>query len=255
MSRIAMSNITWDFSDRVVVVTGSASGIGARAVESFAAAGASVYGLDINPPEGDEAANGARATFAECDITDGAAVDAFFGRIDDKHGRLDVLVNNASGFWTQHTIESTPEDDWDRVVALNLKGTFLCVRRAIALLRRSETGRVVNLSSLAGQTAGYTTSPAYAASKAGVLALTRILAHELAGNGVTANAIAPSAVLTDRILAVRDEEDRARTTASIPLGRYGDVNEIVNWMMFLASAESGYMTGQTVSVNGGRFMA
>ena len=100
----------------------------------------------------------------------------------------------------------------------------------------------------------YRSSPPYAAAKAGVLALTRVLAYELADSGVTANAIAPSAVLTDRVKEVRGPEERARTQRTIPLGRYGEVHDIVHWMLFLASDEAGYMTGQTLSVNGGRFM-
>jgi len=101
----------------------------------------------------------------------------------------------------------------------------------------------------------YRSSPPYSAAKAGVLALARVLAFELAEDGITSNALSPSAVMTDRIKVVRSEEERAKTAASIPLGRYGQVDDLVAWMMFLASEEGGYMTGETLNVNGGRFMA
>ncbi|MCY3642345.1 MAG: SDR family NAD(P)-dependent oxidoreductase [Acidimicrobiaceae bacterium] len=250
-----MSNVAWDFSGRVVAVTGSASGMGADAVRAFAAAGAEVYGLDIDEERGSEVAAGAGARFLRCDVTDAAPVEAAFDRIEQDAGRLDVLINNAGGFWHQHTTETLPTSEWDAVVDLNLKGVFLCTRRAMPLLRRSPAGRIITLSSLAGQTAVYRSSPAYAAAKAGVLALSRVFAYELAPDGVTSNAIAPSAVMTDRIREVRGPDERARTEAAIPLGRYGTTGEIVNWMMFLASDEAAYMTGQTVTVNGGRFMA
>ncbi len=250
-----MTNVAWDFSDRVVAVTGSASGMGADAMGAFAAAGAEVYGLDIDGDAGLAAAADAGACFLHCDVTEAASVEAAFDRIERDSGRLDALINNAGGFWQQHTTETLSSIEWDEVVDLNLKGVFLCTRRAMPLLRRSRAGRIVTLSSLAGQTTVYRSSPAYAAAKAGVLALSRVFAYELAADGVTSNAIAPSAVMTDRIREVRGPVERARTEAAIPLGRYGTTGEIVNWMMFLASDEAAYMTGQTVTVNGGRFMA
>jgi 3-oxoacyl-[acyl-carrier protein] reductase len=250
-----VSNVTWDFADRVVVITGSAAGMGERAVSAFAEAGARVFGLDVDVDAGERSARRAGASFMECDVTDRARVAEVFSGIGRGAGRLDVLVNNAGGFWHQETTESTSEEEWDRVVDLNLKGVFLCSQQAIPLLRRSKAGRIITLSSLAGQTAIYRSSPPYAAAKAGVLALSRVLAYELAEAGITSNAIAPSAVLTDRIKEVRGPEERAATEATIPLGHYGEVDDIVNWMMFLASDEAAYMTGQTVTVNGGRFMA
>lgn len=249
-----MADVAWTFSDRVVAITGSATGMGEAAVGAFAAAGAQVFGLDVDADRGRAAADRAGAVFLECDVTSLPSIVSAFAAIDDAHRRLDVLVNNAGGFWEQNTTESTTEEEWDRVVDLNLKGVFLCARQAVPLLRSSAAGRIISISSLAGQTAMYRSSPPYAAAKAGVLALTRVLAFELAAEGITANAIAPSAVLTERIKVVRGPEERATTEASIPVGRYGDVDDIVAWMLFLASSESGYMTGETITVNGGRFM-
>lgn len=250
-----MSDITWSFPGRVVVVTGSASGMGEGAVAAFAAAGAHVYGLDIDTERGEVVAERTGSTFMQCDVTSSVALASMFETIDTAHGHLDVLINNAGGFWDQHTTESISEEEWDRVVDLNLKSVFLCSRHAIPLLRRSESGRIITISSLVAQTTMFRSSPPYAAAKAGGLALTRVLAHELAADGITCNAICPSAVMTDRITKVRGPEERARTAESIPLGRYGEVDDIVSWMLFLASEESGYMTGETLSVNGGRFTA
>jgi 3-oxoacyl-[acyl-carrier protein] reductase len=250
-----LGNVAWDFSDKVVAITGSAIGMGAGAVASFAAAGATVYGLDIDTSAGAKVAADSGTKFLSCDITKRAQVRTAFAQIGAESGKLDVLINNAGGFWEQLTTQETSEEEWDRVVDLNLKGVFLCSQEAIALLRGSTAGRIITLGSLAGQTTMYRSSPPYAAAKAGVMALSRVLAYELAEDGITSNVIAPSAVLTDRILQVRDAAERAATQATIPLGRYGNVDDIVRWMMFLASEESAYMTGQTVTVNGGRFMS
>lgn len=249
-----MGNVTWDFTDRVVVITGSAVGMGECAVEMFSAAGATVYGLDIDVERGAAVAERTNTTFVECDLTSSEVVGSTFDTIGQTHGRLDVLINNAGGFWEQNTTESLSEEEWDRVIAVNLKSVFLCAQNAIPLLRKSSAGRIITIASLAGQTAMYRSSPPYAAAKAAVLSLARVLAYELAAEGITSNAIAPSAVMTDRIRVVRSEEERAKTQATIPLGRYGEVRDLVEWMMFLGSEESGYMTGETLNVNGGRFM-
>lgn len=249
-----MSNVSWSFSDRIVAITGSAIGMGEGAVAAFAAAGATVYGLDVDTERGRAVAERTGTTFVECDITSSQAVRETFQAIEAEHRRLDVLINNAGGFWEQNTTESLSEDEWDRVIDLNLKAVFLCAQNAIPLLRNSAAGRIITIASLAGQTAMYRSSPPYAAAKAAVLALTRVLAYELAEVGITSNAISPSAVLTDRIKVVRSEDERAKTQATIPLGRYGQVEDLVAWMMFLASEEGGYMTGETINVNGGRFM-
>ena len=249
-----MPNATWSFSDRIIAITGSAIGIGEGAVGAFAAAGATVYGLDVDAERGTKVASQTGTTFVECDVTSSATVSRTFSAIEAEHGRLDVLINNAGGFWEQNTTESLSEQEWDRVIDLNLKGVFLASQSAIPLLRSSDAGRIINIASLAGQTAMYRSSPPYAAAKAAVLSLTRVMAYELAEAGITVNALSPSAVMTDRIKVVRSEEERAKTAASIPVGRYGEVEDLVTWMMFLASSEGGYMTGETLNVNGGRFM-
>ena len=250
-----MRDVAYDFGDRIVAVTGAATGIGASVATAFAGAGAKVFMLDIDVEGGQELAGRLdRTAFLECDVTDAARVEAVFDRIRTEDDRLDVLVNNAGGFWVQRTTEDLPIDEWQRVIDLNLTAVFLTSKVAVPLLRASTAGRIINVGSMAGQTAGYRTSPAYAAAKAGVHSLTRVMAHELAADGITVNSLAPSAVLTERIRQVRDEEERDATARSIPLGRYQTPEEAAGWVLLLASSEAGFMTGQTVSVNGGRFM-
>lgn len=243
----------FDIEGRVVAITGAAIGIGAAGARTFAEAGAKVFLIDIDDERGQTVADGV-GTYLHCDVTDAEEVAQAFSAIESATGGLDVLVNNAGGFWRQSGVGETTEDDWDRIVDLNLKSVFLCSRAAIPLLSESETGRIISVGSLAGQTTMYRSAPAYAAAKAGVHALTRVLAYELAPLGITANALAPSAVLTDRILEVRDEAEREQTARSIPLGHYGSPQDIANVFLFLASDASAYLTGQTLAVNGGRFM-
>jgi 3-oxoacyl-[acyl-carrier protein] reductase len=298
-------NVVYDHTNRVVAVTGAATGIGRAATMAFAQAGAHVVLLDVDDDAGHEAvadagrSSGRRsaepgsakspdrrsrsaarfaepgsakspdrrsrpaarfaepgsAKFLHCDVTSQREVDQAFEHIATDYGRLDVLVNNAGGFSAQRTSDDLPLDEWHRVIDLNLTSVFLTSRRALGLLRASNAGRIINIGSLAGQVASFRTSPAYAAAKAGVHALTRVMASELASSGVTVNAIAPSAVLTERIRQVRDEPERAATARSIPLGRYQETSEVASWILFLASQEAGFVTGQTISVNGGRHMA
>jgi len=250
-----VTDVVYDFSDRVVAVTGAATGIGAAVAGAFDRAGAKVFVLDIDVDGGtDVAGQLERAAFVRCDVTDPEQVEAVFERIRAEDERLDVLVNNAGGFWVQRTTEDLPLEEWQRVIDLNLTAVFLTSKAAVPLLRTSTAGRIINVGSMAGQTAGYRTSPAYAAAKAAVHSLTRVMAHELAPDRITVNALAPSAVMTERIRQVRDEEEREATAATIPLGRYQTPDEAAGWVLYLASSQAGYMTGQTVSVNGGRFM-
>lgn len=241
---------------RVAVVTGAAGGIGRAVAEALAGEGDLVYLLDIADEPASSLSNrlpGAR--FIHCDVTSETEVAAAAARIGDEHDRVDVLVNNAGGFPRALAFEQVTLLDWRETIDLNLTSVFLVTRALLPLMRRSPSPRIVNIGSLAGQTAGWVTSPPYAAAKAAVHALTRVMASELAADGFTVNAVAPSAVMTDRITQIRDQSEIEATAKSIPLGRYQTPEEVAAWVVFLTSAQAGFMTGQTLSVNGGRFMA
>ena len=254
-----MGKTTFDFTGQVVAVTGGARGIGKGSAEAFAQAGARVWVMDLDEAGGEAVAAGIRkqggnASFVACDVTDWARVKAAFDGLVAEAERLDVLVNSAGGFWKQLSVEETPEDEWDRVIDLNVKSIFLCAKAAIPTFKRQGSGRIINIGSMAGVSALQPSSPPYAAAKAGVHSLTRVLAFELGKHGVTANAIAPGTTATERVVAVRSKEQRDMIGKSTLVGRIAEVSDMVGWVLFLASPEAGYLTGQTLSVNGGRLM-
>ncbi len=254
-----MGKTKFDFSGQVAVVTGGAKGIGKGSAEAFAEAAARVYMVDLDDKAGEAAARGmgergGKASFLACDVTDGKQVTAVFDQIVGEAGRIDVLVNSAGGFWKQLSVEDTPEDEWDKVIDLNLKSVFLCAKAAIPAFKRQGSGRIVNIGSMAGVSALQMSSPPYSAAKAGVHSLSRVLALELGKHGVTVNAIAPGTTATERVVAVRSKEQRDMIGKGTLVGRIAEVSDMVGWVLFLASPEAGYLTGQTLSVNGGRLM-
>ena len=243
-------------SHRISVVTGASTGIGRAIAERLHDVGDYVYLLDVDQVRGAELGGTLeRSEFIRCDVTSEEEVTAARDRIAERSGQVDVLVNNAGGFPARLTLETVTLEQWHATLDLNLTSVFLVSRAIIPLMRGTGQGRIINIGSLAGQTVGWQTSPPYAAAKAGVQALTRTMATELAGHGITVNCIAPSAVLTERIAELRDEAELRATAETVPLARYQQPDEVAGWVVFLASGDAGYMTGQTLSVNGGRFMA
>jgi 3-oxoacyl-[acyl-carrier protein] reductase len=234
---------------RTAVVTGAAQGLGEAIARALHARGASVVVADVNGDGAERVAAllGERAGAAHVDVRDRASVESVL----DAAGRVDVLVNNAARTLFTPLAEIEP-DEWDDVLATNLRGVFFGCQLAAPRMREQGWGRIVNMASISGQ-AGGAAGAHYAASKAGIVVLTKIVAAELAPHGVTCNALAPAAVRTpvfDTLPRERLEALRGR----IPVGRFGEPAEIAELAAFLCSEEAGYITGATFDANGGLLM-
>lgn len=256
-----MGATTFNFDGQVAVVTGACHGIGRGAVDAFADAGAHVCLLDVDEAAGRAAvgeieARGGVATYYGCDVTRAPEVDETFRAVASDAGRIDALVLSAGGFFQKVGLEDTTDEEWERILALNLTSAFLCTRAASPVLKRQGSGSIVYIGSAAGLTgiSGVTLSPAYSAAKAGVHSLARQAALELAPSGVTVNAVAPGTTSTERVDKLHGDETMRKIGEAIPLGRVGQVSDIVGAVLFLASPEGGYITGQTLSVSGGWLM-
>lgn len=223
---------------RVAVVTGAGRGIGQRIAEVLAANGARVAALDLAAPTHEGIVGIA------CDVSDEAAVDAAFARVELELGTVSVLVLNA-GIYPIVPFEETTRELWDRTMAINLTGAFLCARRALPGMREQGYGRIVGIGSSAGKAGGKRSVAAYAASKAGVMTLMKSIANEYAKHGITANALAPALIDTPMIANTRD------LVNLIPVGRFGTVDEVAALVAFLASEHAGYITGEVTDINGG----
>lgn len=249
-----------ELKGRIAAVTGAAQGIGASTVRELAQQGTHVALLDIDEAgakkvaDSINSATGSRALVSRVDVTDPQSVNAALARVAAEFGGLDILVNSAGGYGKLTGVEELPIDDWDKTVALNLRGTFLMCKAAIPYLKKSKAGRIINVSSISGRTLFGSTSPAYAASKAGVIQLTRFLAIELGPSGITSNSIAPITTLTPRVKALRTEANIAQIAAQIPLRRLPDPEDHANAMVFLASDAAAYLNGVSLDINGGRIL-
>jgi 3-oxoacyl-[acyl-carrier protein] reductase len=186
------------------------------------------------------------------DITKSTEVRALMNQVQRTLGRIDVLVNNA-GIIRRGTIETVTEEDWDRVIEVNLKGTFNCCKVVAGIMRQQGYGKIVNVSSIAGKMGDITSAPGYGPSKAGVDALTKTLARQLAPYGINVNAVSPHAIETE-MSAQWSEERRKEIIASIPLGRLGKPEDVAEAVLFLASDDASFITGEILDVNGGALM-
>ncbi len=223
---------------RVALVTGAAGGIGGAIVETLLEQGARVVAADLAEPTID------RAYPIAMDVADEAAVDRGFATVERELGPVQVLVLNA-GVFVIEDFEGLSLQSWQRTIDINLTGAYLCARRALPAMREAGWGRVVAIGSSAGKTGGSKAMAAYAASKAGVMALAKSIASEYAKHGVTSNALAPSLIDTPMLAGIADLASR------IPVGRLGRPQDVADLVTFLASEHAGYITGEVVDLNGG----
>lgn len=240
--------------NKVVLVTGAGRGIGRAIAIALAEEGAEVI---VNYNGSEERAkevkqtieeNGGKASIYKCNVSDFEACETMIREIVKEHGHLDILVNNA-GITKDGLIMKMKEEDFDRVLNVNLKGTFNTIRHSARQMLKQRSGKIINISSVSG-ILGNVGQANYAASKAGVIGLTKTMARELGSRGITVNAIAPGFVDTE-MTEVLSEEIRENACKQIILGRFGKPEDIANAAVFLASDKADYITGQVISVDGG----
>lgn len=243
--------------DRVAIITGAARGIGKAIALTFVREGAKVALVDVDQKQLEALKNEIQKRKGEsvnisCDITKSPEVQAMVNQVKRAFGRIDILVNNA-GIIRRGTIETVTEEDWDRVIEVNLKGTFNCCKAVVEIMKEQGYGKIVNVSSIAGKMGDITSAPGYGSSKAAVDALTKTLARQLAPYGINVNAVSPHAIETE-MSAQWSEERRKEIIASIPLGRLGKPEDVAEAVLFLASDEASFITGEILDVNGGALM-
>ena len=243
-----------NFTDKTAVVTGGSRGIGRAVCLELAKGGANVvfsYAGNAQAAADTVAACqalGAKAVAVQGDVADSAAVKALMDTATETFGRIDILVNNA-GITRDGLLMTMKEEDFDAVINTNLKGAFLCMKAVSRLMMKQRYGRIVNLSSVVGLR-GNAGQMNYAASKAGLIGMTKSMAKELATRGVTVNAVAPGFIETDMTAAL-PEAAKTGLLSSIPMQRLGAAEEVANAIAFFASDDSAYITGQVLSVDGG----
>jgi 3-oxoacyl-[acyl-carrier protein] reductase len=248
-----------DLAGKFALVTGAARGIGRSIADTLAANGATVAYADIDFATAKQSAAAAPGSLAvEIDISNEQSVESVLAKVLKQFGRLDILVNNAGVNTAKHrvNIDEFPLEEWDRIVKIDLTGTFLVSRSAARIMLKQKDGRIINISSVLGVIPARLQC-AFTAAKAGVVHLTRTLAIELGEHGILVNCVAPGSTLTEGTKQLfysehAAEKDRAKRVLShIPLGRAGTVEEMAHAVLFFAAPESGYITGQTLCVDGG----
>jgi len=242
--------------DKVAVVTGASRGIGRIIALELAKQGAKVVlsarsGEALEQVAGEIKALGSEALAVAGDVSSSVDAEKLFADATEAYGKVDILVNNA-GITRDGLVMRMKDEDWDAVMDINLKGAFFCSREAAKLMTKKRFGRIINISSVVGEM-GNPGQVNYCASKAGMLGMTKSMARELARRNVTVNAITPGFIETDMTDEL-SEKVRNELAAQIPLGRFGSSEDIAHAVLFLASDGAGYVTGQTLGVNGGMYM-
>jgi 3-oxoacyl-[acyl-carrier protein] reductase len=244
-----------DLSGKVAIVTGASRGIGRSIAGLLASRGAHVIAAARGENAAEtvsaiQAASG-RADLASVDVTDAASVDALIATTMDRHGRIDVLVNNA-GIARDQLMLRMKRDDWDQVIATNLTAAFICAQAVLKPMVKQRSGRIISIGSVVGEM-GNAGQANYAASKAGLIGFSRALAREVASRNITVNVVAPGLIATDMTKSIT-EKAQADWASAIPMGRLGAPQDVAAAVCFLASDEAAYITGQVLAVNGGMYM-
>lgn len=243
-----------NLENKVAIVTGGNQGIGYATAVSLAEAGANVVIMARNAKINREAVNNinnlypGKASGEEMDVTSKESVKAAFARVYQKFGHLDILVNNAGICNLSQPFEDIDEDKWDQVMDVNLKGILYCVKAVIPVLKKQNSGSIINVASLAGEVGGIATSADYVASKAAVIGLTKSLARYLGQYNVNVNAVAPGFIATEMT------KEMSIPVNAIPMRRVGRPEDVADGITFLASERASYITGITLDINGGVFM-
>ncbi|MBM3243760.1 MAG: 3-oxoacyl-[acyl-carrier-protein] reductase [Candidatus Omnitrophica bacterium] len=243
--------------ERTALITGSARGIGKAIAMAFAREGANIAVADVNldlalATASEIEALGRKAMALELDVTDYAKVEEGVNKILDKFGKVDILVNNA-GITKDNLLLRMSQAEWDTVINVNLKGTFNCIKAVSKPMVKQRSGRIISIASIIGLMGNWGQAN-YAASKAGIIALTKTVAKELASRNINANAVAPGFIQTD-MTAKLPEDVKKKMMEAIPMAKLGTPEDVANVCLFLASEESSYITGQTITVDGGMVMA
>lgn len=243
-----------DFTGQAVLVTGGASGLGRAIARAFAEAGAKIAVADRNSEATAHEVEhlrtmGCEALAIDVDVTDSAQVQAMIERTVEAFGGLDVLVHSA-GVGVERRFLDTTDEEWRRIIDIDLSGSFYCMRAAGRVMAAKGYGRIVLLSSTAGMRGG-TARAAYGAAKSGVINLTQVLAVELAEQGVTVNALAPGAIETELVQRMHSPETRRNYRRAVPMDRYGTPEEVAHAALYLASPGASYVTGHILAVDGG----
>jgi 3-oxoacyl-[acyl-carrier protein] reductase len=239
--------------DKVAIVVGAAQGIGAGMAARLAREGATLVIADWHEKEGTATAGRLGAEFVRTDISKKDEVEALVKAVLDRHGRIDILCQNA-GIFPYSMIDEISVEEWDQVLAVNLRGNFLAIQACLKPMKQQRYGRIVLTSSITGPRVSQPGHAHYSASKAGINGLIRAAAMEAAPFGVTVNGIEPGNILTEGMKAERTAEFIEAMTRSVPLGRLGTPDDVASAVLFLASDDAAYITGTTIIVDGGQIL-
>jgi len=253
----AKERIKMRLKDKVALITGGARGIGKAIALTFAKEGADIVVADVNLELAQQTASeieglGRKALALAMDVTDYQKVEEAVNKILDKFTKVDILVNNA-GITKDNLVLRMSQAEWDAVINVNLKGTFNCIKAVARPMVKQRSGRIISIASIIGLMGNWGQAN-YAASKAGIIALTKTVAKELATRNINANAVAPGFIQTE-MTAKLSEDLKNKMLAAIPKGTLGTPQDVANVCLFLASEDSSYITGQTITVDGGMVMA